>query len=538
MADQTQRLEIATVKAEVGSNILFRFANDEISSGSIPTDSGIIQNLKQVIAAIVEDGTEKISVATTIYQSAAAGLAATSDGGIFLVQSAATDEIYSVWKNLSGSAVNTGKTAMSSQAIQTALDASNEAAQAAEGAADLAVGRTAAFIAPKDFIPATRDNGLPLEVGDRYLNTVDQTEYIYKNGGWQANESLGAIAEIKNNLDPSKGAGEVGYIAAVAGSHPRHVADKLNEVISVADFGAVLDNFTDNTSAVQLAIDSLAPTVYIPAYCRYKRSALVRSDQCNIVDDSLGVRVSNSDATWKPSPSRYLRIAHRGFAGLAPENTMTAFSNAARLGADILELDVQISSDGIPVVIHDDTVDRTSSGTGAVKSMTFAQLNALDNGSKFSARFSGSKIPKFEDVLKFAKSRAVGICAEIKGYRTQADIDLMLNVISQNQADNIVSLQSFNFSDLRYVRTRNKRIELCPLSLNIDGLDEVAAMGGKVTLLLQSSGVLANPSWVSLCRASGVDVGAWTANTAEEVKSLLAIGVTKIISNFYIGDAA
>ena len=215
MADQTQRLEIATVKAEVGSNILFRFANDATETAAIPTDSGSIPNLKQVITEIQEDGAEKISIATTIYQSAAAGLAATADGGIYLVQSADADEIYTVWKNEAGAAVNTGKTAMSSQAIQDALTASNEAAQAAEDAADVATNRTAGFLQPAADEPTIRDDGLPLQVGDRYFNTEAQTEYIYNSEGWRANESQKAISALKEDLsdadDPEKGAALTGF---------------------------------------------------------------------------------------------------------------------------------------------------------------------------------------------------------------------------------------------------------------------------------------------------------------------------------------
>jgi hypothetical protein len=211
MADQTQRLEIATVRAEVGGNILFRFGNDALAAAPIPTDSGPIQNIKQVVADIQEDAADKISIATTIYQTPAAGLAATTDGGIFLVQSSDADEIYAVWKNEAGAAVNTGKTAMSSQAVQTALDASNEAAQAAEDAADVATTRTAGFLAPAAVPPVTRDDGLPLQVGDRYFNTEDESEYLYKSGAWAANDSIEAIDAITDGGDPAKGAALIPY---------------------------------------------------------------------------------------------------------------------------------------------------------------------------------------------------------------------------------------------------------------------------------------------------------------------------------------
>lgn len=200
MADQTQRLEIATVRAEVGSNIVYRFANDAAAAGPIPTESGGIQNLKQVILEIQAEAAEKISISTTIYPTVAAGLGATANQEIFLVQSNDADEIYTVWQNQGGTAVNTGKTALSATAIQTALDASNQAAQAAEQAADNATARTAGFLAPTSLAPSTRDNGLPLEQGDRYFNTAEQAEYIYTADGWEANDSQQAIADLESKI--------------------------------------------------------------------------------------------------------------------------------------------------------------------------------------------------------------------------------------------------------------------------------------------------------------------------------------------------
>lgn len=232
MADQTQRLEIATVRAEVGSNIVYRFANDAAAATPIPTESGDIPNLKQIILDIQLDATEKISISTTIYPTVSAGLAATSDQEIFLVQSDDANEIYTVWKNNAGSAVNTGKSAMSSEAIQQALQASNEAAQAAEDAADVATNRTAGFLSPSLVDPVMRDNGLPLEQGDRYFNTADQLEKIYTASGWAANDSIEAIESIRNSSDPEKGGREVGYDGA-------NVSDMLDLARPLADYPAL-----------------------------------------------------------------------------------------------------------------------------------------------------------------------------------------------------------------------------------------------------------------------------------------------------------
>lgn len=260
MADQTQRLEIATVKAEVGSNILYQFSNADEDGQPISTESGEIRNLKQVIAAIQEEGAEKISVATTIFSTAAAGLAATADGGIFLVQSLDADEIYTVWKNQAGAAVNTGKTAMSSQAVQDALTESNEAAQAAEDAADVATARTAGFLQPSIIEPVARDNGLPLQIGDRYFNTAEQAEYLYKADGWSANDSIAAIDDLKVDDNSAKGAALVGYDGDT-------VAAILATTKSLPNYAA-LRAYTGVVTVIKVAVDNFR-------YGRFRRVATV-----------------------------------------------------------------------------------------------------------------------------------------------------------------------------------------------------------------------------------------------------------------------
>src|SRR5688572_15081750 len=102
-----------------------------------------------------------------------------------------------------------------------------------------------------------------------------------------------------------------------------------------------------------------------------------------------------------------LIIAHRGGPDRAPENTLAAFRTAIALGADGVELDCQRSKDGALVVIHDETVDRTTNGKGQVGALTLAQLRGLDAG-------QGEPVPAFEEVLNMSKAAGVQLVAEIK----------------------------------------------------------------------------------------------------------------------------
>ncbi|OKL35680.1 glycerophosphodiester phosphodiesterase [Domibacillus mangrovi] len=107
-------------------------------------------------------------------------------------------------------------------------------------------------------------------------------------------------------------------------------------------------------------------------------------------------------------------FAHRGASGTHPENTMAAFEAAVRLGADGIELDVQMTKDGEIVVIHDETVNRTTNGKGAIERMTYAQVAELDAGSWFHPKFAGEKILTLDEFLTWATGNTLQINIELK----------------------------------------------------------------------------------------------------------------------------
>src|SRR5512143_223381 len=107
----------------------------------------------------------------------------------------------------------------------------------------------------------------------------------------------------------------------------------------------------------------------------------------------------------RPGVSRPLVFAHRGASKMAPENTLPAFEAAVRSGADGVELDVQYSSDGQLVVIHDLTLEALTDGTGRVTAHTLRELRALDAGYHFSPEFAGTRIPVLDEVLDLLRDR-------------------------------------------------------------------------------------------------------------------------------------
>ena len=104
-------------------------------------------------------------------------------------------------------------------------------------------------------------------------------------------------------------------------------------------------------------------------------------------------------------------FAHRGYSGRYPENTMTAFREAMKAGTDGIELDVQLSKDGQLVIIHDETLDRTTTGKGYVKDYTLSELKQLDASGRF---LTGERIPAFEEYCEWVKDTSLVTNVELK----------------------------------------------------------------------------------------------------------------------------
>jgi glycerophosphoryl diester phosphodiesterase len=150
-------------------------------------------------------------------------------------------------------------------------------------------------------------------------------------------------------------------------------------------------------------------------------------------------------------------IGHRGGRTYAPENTLAAFRNAIQMGSVWLEFDVQMTRDGVLVVMHDDTVDRTTNGHGAVADLTLDQIRALDAG-------HGEKVPTFQEVLDLAKASGADIFPETKSAHLYPGIEeKMLAALEQADYLDHTVIQSFEPDSLKKLRQLNPQARLCAL---------------------------------------------------------------------------
>jgi glycerophosphoryl diester phosphodiesterase len=242
-----------------------------------------------------------------------------------------------------------------------------------------------------------------------------------------------------------------------------------------------------------------------------------------------------------------MRVAHRGGAALAPENTMAAFRLALEYGVDALELDVHLSRDGRLAVIHDPTLARTTNQPGQVADFTLAELKGFDASARFFGKAYGTQpIPVLEEVLELlarAEYRHVVLQLEVKvradGNRyegIEAEIIRLLGAYGMIERTIILC---FDFPTLRTIAELEPRLQRCALigraylaSIGKAGpavvAEEIAALSVEYVGVREDS--LSRPLYDAL-RGKGLRIGAWTVNELPRMQELKQLGVDFITSD-------
>ena len=226
--------------------------------------------------------------------------------------------------------------------------------------------------------------------------------------------------------------------------------------------------------------------------------------------------------------------AHRGFSGENPENTLASFRAAIAAGADMVELDVHLTRDNELVVIHDDTLERTTDGKGNVADKTLAELKRLDAGFKFNPRFAGERIPTLTEVLDVTRGRILVNIELKKGknfpYTMEELADRTLAVVEKAGMLDQVLFSSFDPAAVDRIRVRNPRLPIAVITQKPWATPEEAG-GGKLYPAINSSFKNLNEKNIRLARAAGLQVHAWTVNTPADMEKVISLGVDGIITN-------
>jgi glycerophosphoryl diester phosphodiesterase len=220
-----------------------------------------------------------------------------------------------------------------------------------------------------------------------------------------------------------------------------------------------------------------------------------------------------------------IRIGHRGAAGHEPENTLLSFGAAVSLGADMVELDVHRCASGELVVIHDETVDRTTDGSGVVAELTLRELKTLDAG-------KGERIPTLGEVFAALRGR-VGVNIELKGGGTA---ELVHDILTRTRGEGggypgDVLVTSFDWGMLGRMRELSGETLLGPLVYeDVEGA--LTAAEGLCAYSVNPYHRKIDAAYVAEAHALGLRVYPWTVNEPGDIRRVTGFGVDGVISDF------
>ena len=315
------------------------------------------------------------------------------------------------------------------------------------------------------------------------------------------------------------------------------VADLVNDSFGFYQSLLAAAGITANGSP-----DSVGNAQYLAALVAVTIGSLAADDGSAKIGTSSGASLQDFLTALPKSHlierKSFEMIAHRGFKGSNPEHTMMAYTTAVRQGADALELDLQVTSDGVVVVFHDALMETKTNLTGTIASKTESEVTAAEYDSvQSSPIYFNVKIPTFAEVLEYAKEVSVKLFIEIKEIRTNADIALMINQADAAGMLSMTSWSSFQQSRVEEARSVNSSIEVGLIgSTGIAGdyepiFDSLALLGRPLMIVWSNASLIDNPQIAVYAKSLGIDVAAYTLTNSSSVRALVAQGITRIIAD-------
>lgn len=225
-------------------------------------------------------------------------------------------------------------------------------------------------------------------------------------------------------------------------------------------------------------------------------------------------------------------VAHRGFCQQYPENTMLAFRRAVEIDCDGIELDVQLTSDGEAVIIHDETINRTTNGEGLVRDMTLAELRTFNAHGEFAGMFDFQPIPTLREYLSYMADKRLFTNLELKNsiFDYPQLEEKVVWLIREYRLENRCSFSSFNHFSM--MRCKELAPDMTTGLLTSSWIVNAGAYGKAIGAdYINCIYSFCTPENVAEVQRHGLNCNAWTVNNLEHMRMLAALGVESIITN-------
>lgn len=221
-------------------------------------------------------------------------------------------------------------------------------------------------------------------------------------------------------------------------------------------------------------------------------------------------------------------INHRGYNLVAPENTLPAYILSKKNGFNYVETDVAFTSDGVAVLLHDSTIDRTSNGSGSINQMTYEQVRQYDFGSWKSADYAGTKIPSLDEFLTLCKSIMLHPYIELKT-GTKAQIEQVVDMVNNHGLKGLVTYISYGATYLSYVKEKDStaRLGLIKDTPSLNDIQAIQALKTSDNIVFLDTGAVGSLTNTIAQGYADVDIPieAWTIDSESTI-----IGMNKYIN--------
>lgn len=235
---------------------------------------------------------------------------------------------------------------------------------------------------------------------------------------------------------------------------------------------------------------------------------------------------------------RPLSVAHRGHSIAYPENTLEAYRKAIELGVEMIECDVNITRDGILVMMHDSTLDRTTTGTGRVSASTWEDVQQLDAGGKFKPEFTGVRIPSTEETLLLYREAGILSCFEVKGADADESNRIALGLVELFIKHNMLGtafLSSYHHEALHLAKSKCPELLLAPERLPDDAPpDPSEAVRQAKTFdapVIQHQYTVLNEDVVRALHEQGIAVWSWSTTDEPSLVSSIELGADALMGD-------
>jgi len=226
-----------------------------------------------------------------------------------------------------------------------------------------------------------------------------------------------------------------------------------------------------------------------------------------------------------------LAIAHRGASGYAPENTLAAYRRAVALGVTFIETDLQLTRDAHFIALHDETVNRTTTGQGPAQSLTLAEIRRLDAGSWFGSEFMGERVPTIVEILEFARKHDVVFYLELKPSGFWGGEHALISALREAEQIPRAVIISFDPAILEGLRHLEPTLMTGLLFDNQleDPFTKATGIGARQIAV---RGNLVTPNFLAEAHKRDLQVVCWTINNPAHMRLLASAGVDGIMSDY------